>query len=187
RKITHASTEGYEPVSIGTAIQAGFDVVRYKPRFEEIDVRRELPEDLPPLYGDLAQLGECFLNLIDNAYDAILERIERLKPQNYQGRITIKATVEPSGAADRCVAIEVSDNGIGILDKERAQLFTPFFTTKLSSDKGTGLGLYVIKRIIEAHGGAIALASTYGVGTTFTLRLPTSKEPVHSQPSTVHS
>jgi signal transduction histidine kinase len=60
--------------------------------------------------------------------------------------------------------------------QELGNLFTPFFTTKATSQKGTGLGLYVIQRIIERHEGTITASSTYGVGTRFTLRLPAIEE-----------
>jgi len=74
------------------------------------------------------------------------------------------------------VVLEVEDNGIGITREELDNLFIPFFTTKATTEKGTGLGLYVIQRILQQHGGVISASSTYGVGTKFTLKLPAPLE-----------
>ncbi len=66
--------------------------------------------------------------------------------------------------------IEVSDNGVGIQEEEFPNLFVPFFTTK--DNLGTGLGLFTVKWFIERHGGVVEVNSTYGKGTTFTIRFP---------------
>ena len=69
--------------------------------------------------------------------------------------------------------IIVEDNGIGIQEQDKEKIFTPFFTTKLSSKKGTGLGLYVIQRLIEEnHKGKVVYESKYKQGTTVHLTLP---------------
>jgi signal transduction histidine kinase len=69
--------------------------------------------------------------------------------------------------------VVVEDNGIGMKDTDAKKVFTPFFTTKTSSRKGTGLGLYVIRRIItDTHKGKISFESAYKEGTRFILELP---------------
>ncbi|MFH1867575.1 MAG: HAMP domain-containing sensor histidine kinase, partial [Candidatus Omnitrophota bacterium] len=69
--------------------------------------------------------------------------------------------------------IVIQDNGMGVRDDDKQKLFTPFFTTKTSSRKGTGLGLYVIKKIItDTHKGKITFESEHAVGTRFILELP---------------
>jgi signal transduction histidine kinase len=126
-------------------------------------------------------LGECFLNFVDNAYDAIKTKDElitsgKLSYANgttpYRGTIRITATVK----APETIGIEVADTGIGVEPDGVSKLFVPFYTTKATAEKGTGLGLYVIKKIIEAHGGTIQMRSKYGEGTTFTIELPVAKE-----------
>ncbi|MEK6568238.1 MAG: HAMP domain-containing sensor histidine kinase, partial [Candidatus Omnitrophota bacterium] len=73
------------------------------------------------------------------------------------------------------------DNGLGIKEEDQKKVFTPFFTTKISNRKGTGLGLYVIKKIItENHKGRIQVSSIYKQGTTFSLELTTADTAEHA-------
>ena len=78
--------------------------------------------------------------------------------------------------AGQCWNIEVSDNGIGMTDEEFDHLFLPFFTTKATAEKGTGIGLAVIKLMVENHKGTIRAESEYGKGTTFHITLPVIKQ-----------
>jgi signal transduction histidine kinase len=80
------------------------------------------------------------------------------------GKLTINSQVN-SGQ----VCISVKDSGVGIVDSIKSQIFTPLFTTK---PRGQGFGLAVCKRVIEAHGGAIAFKSTEGMGTQFIIQFP---------------
>lgn len=107
--------------------------------------------------GDEDQLRQVFLNLFLNAGQAI---------QHYGGSIQI---VGSSYVRDRYVSIEVTDDGVGIAKEAAEKIFDPFFTTKST---GTGLGLAVSYRIIEAHGGKIWVKSSEGEGTTMTIHLP---------------
>jgi len=109
----------------------------------------------PRVHVAPAEIRELLLNLIFNAVDAM--------PNG--GRIAL-ATREVDGEAEMTVA----DQGVGMSPETLSQLFEPFFTTK--GDRGTGLGLSVCRTIAESHGGRLTVASTPGVGTTFTLRLP---------------
>ena len=78
-------------------------------------------------------------------------------------------------AADGRVELEVADDGPGLSDEVRAKLFTPYFTTKT---KGTGLGLAIVHRVVEAHGGRIAVQSESGKGSTFSVWLPAEASPL---------
>lgn len=115
---------------------------------------------LPPIAGNAARLGQVFLNLIANAGQAI----EEGNPQGNEVRI--EARVEGS-----TVVVEVSDTGSGITPQVRARLFDPFFTTK-TQGKGTGLGLFICRGIVAAHGGRIEVESEPGKGTAFRVVLP---------------
>jgi two-component system NtrC family sensor kinase len=118
---------------------------------------------------------------LTNAYDAIQNKADLIQknqlppspsdPTPYRGHIRLVGRTEET-QDKRWVVLDVQDNGIGMTPHQLECLFIPFFTTKATSQKGTGLGLYVIRRIIERHGGTIGATSTYGVGTTFTIRLP---------------
>jgi two-component system NtrC family sensor kinase len=73
----------------------------------------------------------------------------------------------------------VRHNGTGLTNQNHTKLFTPYFTTKATSNKGSGLGLCVIRDFIEIHKGSITCDSEYGKGATFTIRLPIKKEIAH--------
>jgi two-component system NtrC family sensor kinase len=166
-KYSRPGEAGFESVDLLDIISGAVDMVQYKIKLKEIDLVRNIPEGLPRIYGNLTQLQEVFFNLIDNAYDATKERQLTLREEGYRGRIEISA-IQDEGA----IKVVVSDNGMGVKDKDRRNLFTPFFTTKATAKKGTGLGLYVIDKIIAAHGGKIFFDSSHGRGTQFTISLP---------------
>ena len=143
-------------------------MVQYKVDLDKIDLIEEVPLGLPKLKGDLSQLSDCFFNLVDNAYDAIMRKIGKGVMEEYRGFIRIAAYVGDDGF----VRVEVTDNGLGMNSEESKNIFVPFFTTKASSEKGHGLGLYVIKKIIESHNGRIKLVSECEKGTTFYVDIP---------------
>jgi len=96
---------------------------------------------------------------------------EHLEP-DYRPTLTVSVSKE-----EDVVQIILKDNGIGVKQEDVHKLFTPFFTTKLSSKKGTGLGLYVIKKIVEDnHGGQVEMVSEYMQGTQMKLLLPIAIE-----------
>jgi signal transduction histidine kinase len=111
----------------------------------------------PSVRGNKVKLQQVLLNLIKNAAHAIREKND--------GRIVIAIDQHDASAI-----VRVSDNGCGITPAVLARIWEPFFTTKGS--EGTGLGLDVSRRLVEAHGGTIACETTPEVGTTFEVRLP---------------
>ncbi len=126
-----------------------------------VDIRLNIANDLPPVFGEAGHLQQVFLNLFNNALDAIYEK------HGVQGGILeISATTEIGGM----IKISVTDNGCGIDVENQKKIFSPFYTTK-PLGKGTGLGLSVCYGIVTAMGGSMAVASEKGVGTTFTVRL----------------
>ncbi len=168
-KYTRKGDEGFEALTLDQVLDGALDMVQYKIKLSEIDVVRNYAKDDPKIKGNLVQLQEAFFNFIDNAYDATVERRDLLKEENYRGKIIISTQAQTDGK----LKIIVHDNGIGMKDNWQNKVFAPFFTTKTSSRRGTGLGLYVIKRIIEENNrGAISFASEYGKGTTFFVELP---------------
>ena len=115
----------------------------------------ELAVALPPVQADPQRLRQAFVNLFLNALQVVPG-----------GPVTVRAV---AGESPRCLRVEVIDRGPGIPEEVSARLFEPFFTTKA---QGTGLGLTIVKRIVEAHRGEVSFLSRLGGGTTFTLRLP---------------
>lgn len=168
-KYSRPGESGFELVDFNDVLNGSIDMVQYKIKLKEVDLIRNIPPDLPKFHGNLTQLQEVFFNLIDNAYDATKERQATLKEEGFRSRIEISAR-----NVDGSVEIMVSDNGMGVKDLDKKKLFTPFFTTKATAKKGTGLGLYVIDKIITAHSGHISIDSVYQSGTRFTITLPIS-------------
>ncbi|MDI6606605.1 MAG: ATP-binding protein, partial [Candidatus Omnitrophota bacterium] len=170
-KYTRKGEEKFEPLSLDLILDGTLEMVKYKIKLEEIDIVRNYPENTPQIKGNMVQLQEVFFNLIDNAYDAMVERREILKEAGYRGKITITATPK-----DGKLEIVIEDNGMGIKESNTKKLFTPFFTTKTSVRKGTGLGLYVIQRIVtDTHKGQISFESHHKSGTRFVIYLPMVK------------
>ncbi|MEW6008884.1 MAG: ATP-binding protein [Candidatus Omnitrophota bacterium] len=167
-KYSRPGQEGFEPVSLDTIIDSALEMAQYKVKLNEVEIRRNYDKNLPKLKVNLTQLQEVFFNLIDNAYFATKQRKEELKEENYKGRIDFSAKT-----LDGKCQIKVSDNGIGVKKEDFDKLFTPFFTTKATANKGTGLGLFVIHKIItNNHKGKISVESIYKQGTTFIIELP---------------
>lgn len=175
-KYTRKGEEGFEPLSLDQILDGTLAMIQYKIRLSEIDIVREYPQGAAQIHGNLVQMQEVFFNFIDNAYDSIMERRSILKEEGYRGRITITL----KAVKDSMAVIHIADNGMGVKESNARKLFTPFFTTKTSSRKGTGLGLYVIRRIItEMHNGRIHFESEYQRGTRFIIELPvTNHTPV---------
>ncbi len=115
----------------------------------------------PAVRGDAEQLRRVLLNLCRNALQATPE-----------GK---SVTLGCRQLNDEEVALEVVDQGVGIKPEQQEEIFTPFFTTR---EKGSGLGLALVKKVVEQHGGRIELESTLGEGTTFRVVLPRSVEVV---------
>jgi signal transduction histidine kinase len=124
-----------------------------------VTIRREVPEELPPVMLDPEAMSRAVLNVVTNAVDAAEERPD--------GVVTIRAAVD---AAATLVRITVADNGPGMSAETLAEIFNLFVSTKGS--RGTGLGLTVSRKILHEHGGDIHAASVEGEGSTFTLELP---------------
>ena len=116
----------------------------------------ELKEGLPPIVGDAGQLRQVVHNLLQNAQDALSETAEP--------RIVIET--ERIGAA---VRFTITDNGTGFAEHLMKRAFEPYVTTK---PKGTGLGLVIVKKIVEEHGGEVTIANVAPRGARVTVTLP---------------
>ena len=129
----------------------------------------DIPDQVIPLSLDATMISQALTNLIKNAGEAIETRIEKGVSPELTPAIAISLTDQ-----DTQVSIAISDNGIG-LPQDRAKLFEPYVTTR---DKGTGLGLPIVKKIIEEHGGVLRLddaepiGDTQHVGAAATIELP---------------
>ena len=133
-------------------------------------VDREIEADLPPVAGDLSLLSQCLQNLITNAV--------KYSGQNHW--VGISADLVGTGIGSSEVQISVHDHGLGIATRDLAHVFEPFYRGRRAAEaqiRGTGLGLSIARRCAEAFGGGITVVSTEGVGSMFTLHLPSAREP----------
>lgn len=129
-----------------------------------------LPNNLPPVWADPDRLTQVFTNLLVNAH--------RYTPAG--GKIAVRAGQD----GDR-VRIQFIDNGIGISAEDQVHLFSKFFRVRsqsIANIQGSGLGLAITHSLIERLGGTITLDSTLGVGSTFTVTLPTAPPQPIPQP-----
>jgi signal transduction histidine kinase len=129
-----------------------------------LQVEFDMPATLPPVLGDESALRRVFQNLLGNA----------IKYGASGGWIGLRAT-----ASGREVRITIADRGIGIAPAEQAQIFQPFYRTPdviAMQIQGAGLGLSLVTRIVEAHGGRISVRSEPGQGSAFTVHLPAASE-----------
>jgi signal transduction histidine kinase len=145
------------PVHVNTIVQDTLALRDYDLRMGQIRVHMDLAQDLPLIPADPHQLQQVFLNLINNAVDAILEN-------SADGDLWIS-----SGVDDKAIFVEFTDSGPGVKDPSR--VFDPFYTTK-PVGKGTGLGLSICYGIITEHGGNIRVKNSHPRGACFRIELP---------------
>ena len=148
-----------EKLSVAKIIQTVMALKNYEFSVNNITVYQSFEENLPSIEADALQIQQVFLNIINNAEQAMLEA-------NKRGTITIKGTVRES-----FVRVSFTDDGPGIPPEILPKIFNPFFTTK-PVGKGTGLGLSMSYGIIKQHNGVLSAESEHGKGTTFIVELP---------------
>jgi signal transduction histidine kinase len=148
------------PQPIERVVEGALSAVMRSPEAQaaRVEVRREVAQGLPPALVDAQLLHLALSNLFTNALQAM----------PVGGTLTVKIEPEKDAKA-RALRLSVSDTGIGMTPEVQERIFKPFFTTRA---RGTGLGLPIVRRIIDAHSGEVAVHSAEGLGTTFTLRLP---------------
>jgi len=151
-----------EPVQVNSVLRQTIKLRSYDFASHGVEVLEDFEEALAPALGDSQQLQQVFLNILNNAYDAVQEAGQR-------GRIKIHTRRRTD-----MIEVAISDNGTGIADPQR--IFDPFYTTK-QVGKGTGLGLSICYGIVRAHGGEIQCWSNEGdAGSTFVVRIPVATE-----------
>lgn len=144
-------------VDVNQMIKQVVELLDYRLKQKQIDVRLEIDSDLPLIKADYSLLQEVIMNLLINSYDAVGD-----------GGTVVVQTKRARGDA---IQILLKDNGIGIPAERLNKIFDPFYTTK-DPGVGTGLGLSVALDIVQAHGGKIDVNSEEGKGTVFIVTLP---------------
>ncbi len=143
-------------VDLGEIVEDSLEMFQERMTHNRITVEKTIDANLPSIHADRDQLVQVLINLVTNSLHAM--------PEGGQLRLSLDRE-------NSHVLLGLSDTGHGMPEEVRSKIFEPFFTTK-DFGKGTGLGLTVVKGIIEEHGGTIAVESVVDKGTTFWIRLP---------------
>ncbi len=152
------------PVDLAKVIRLAMGRLEAFARSREVTIELEVPPDLPLVSGDARRLEQVVTNLVSNA----------CKFSHPRGKVEIRCE-----ASEHEVLVHVADHGTGIPPSAIPRLFTPFYQVDSSATRragGTGLGLHISRRIIEAHGGRITVESQLGQGSTFTFSVPSADE-----------
>jgi two-component system NtrC family sensor kinase len=149
-----------ESININNLMREVLSFLDQEALYRGIHVDLNLGDSLPVIESDRGQLQQIFLNLVNNAIDAI----------GKDGKVTITTKKHDKNS----IQVDVIDNGKGMTPEIMNHIFEPFFTTKDSGEKkGTGLGLFITYGLAKKLGGHISVRSSVGVGSTFTVILPT--------------
>ncbi len=149
-------------VDLRKGLEESLALREYDLKVNNVTLEQDVPEDLPSVVADPHQLEQVFLNIINNALDAMLEG-------SGSGVLKVRAFRK-----DKFVCVVFDDSGPGIKDTSR--IFDPFYTTK-SAGKGTGLGLSICYGIVKEHGGEIAARNREEGGASIEVRLRASEKP----------
>ncbi|HEY9824366.1 MAG TPA: PAS domain S-box protein [Stenomitos sp.] len=178
-----------KPTVVSLLCKSSLSFVNQQALSKRIQIETVLPPHLPDLWGDERRLRQVLINLLNNA----------VKFTSQGGRITLNVQVyplskpvlaEPPLPFDSMLHISVIDTGIGIAPENLPKLFKPFSQIDSALNRqytGTGLGLSLVKRIVELHGGSVEVVSEVGIGSCFTVMLPYRIPPTLSPVSEVNS
>ena len=148
------------PVDLSKVLEQAIDMAEKGIADKKIEIQTEF-SDVLPVTVDAAMMADAFLNVIRNASEAMADK----------GEITISLSCPDE--IRQSVVVEIKDNGSGIDDEDMPHIFNPFFTRK---NYGTGLGLSLVKKIIDIHQGTIDISSKMNEGTTVLIVLPLGTE-----------
>lgn len=151
------------PINLNDVVKAVAHMVRPDAAAHSCKIEVSLSPELPAIEGDPTQIQQVLINLVHNAIDAMHD----MPP----GRRLVEIATNRNGDGTICVAVR--DYGAGISDATRERLFEQFFTTK---DDGLGMGLAIVRSIVEAYGGTVAAENAEGGGARFHFRLPIKEE-----------
>jgi signal transduction histidine kinase len=146
-----------EPLRLKAVIEEVMTFLKKEASYRNIDINIDICEDTPEINSDHGKLQQIFLNLINNAFQAMQDGA--------------RLDISISKPEEDRVSISVKDNGCGIPDEDLRKIFEPFFSTKIKSG-GTGLGLAITYSLVKSLHGDISVQSKVGEGTTFVITLP---------------
>jgi signal transduction histidine kinase len=157
-----------EPIRVAGVLKRAVRSLQSVAARDEIFLISAHGRDVPQIIGSVEKLTQAVINLISNSL--------KFTPQ--KGLISVGAQIERKNDAPDAIVITVTDSGMGIKPDELQTIFEKYKqsgTKSLRGGGGTGLGLYIVKQIVEAHGGDMSVASVEGVGTSMVLRFPVKR------------
>lgn len=155
--LSRAPTDNYQLFDIREAVEDTVVLLGFDAHSRGIEQVVVLPSVAIPVMADEGELRMVFLNLIQNAHHAM--------PGG--GRLVVEVKL-----TEGHVQVEIRDTGAGIAAEDLAQIFQPFYSKRADKERGTGLGLTIVKNIVERHGGSVQVVSKPGAGSTFIVFLP---------------
>jgi PAS domain S-box-containing protein len=174
--------EGRSAGNLNHMIEASVDLLRHT-LDRRIELELRLGAALPPAYLSKGAIMQVLMNLVLNARDTLVSRLEAGGESGWRPRILISTTrdlpapgavTERLKLSDECLVLSVADNGEGVSPELSRRIFEPFFTTK-PAGKATGLGLAVVWGVVDSLGGGMDVQSTPGAGSTFRVYLPVAQ------------
>ena len=157
-----------EPVRVAGVLKRAVRSLQSVASRDEIFLLSAHGRDVPQIIGSVEKLTQAVINLISNS----------LKFTPKKGLVSVGAQIVRNGDVAESIVVTVTDTGMGIKAEEVDQIFEKYKQSgnkSLRGGGGTGLGLYIVKQIVEAHGGDVSVASVEGVGTSMVLRLPVKR------------
>ncbi len=151
-----------QPIDLFAAACDALRIFEVQAAESNVEARVEKQGDVPPVMADAESLRSALTNLIINGFQAM---------DGSGGKLSVVLSSEDDGQRAR---IEVVDSGRGIAPEDISKVFEPYYSTK---ETGTGLGLAIVKKAVDDHHGTISVKSKVGEGTTFTITLPTNRQP----------
>ena len=169
-RIEKEDEEVPQKVSCAVVIDRVFKVLSSRIEKEGVSIMQHYAEKIPEVWMKVSSIQLVFLNIVSNALDALkkVERKEIHVDMNREGQF---------------IRVTIRDTGCGIVRKNLARIFEPFFTSK-PPEEGAGLGLSICESIVDGHKGMIICESKFGIGTEFKILLPIEKEKVSKNEQT---
>jgi two-component system, OmpR family, phosphate regulon sensor histidine kinase PhoR len=157
-----------EPLRVAGILKRAVRSLQSVAARDEIFLLQAHGRDIPQTIGSVEKLTQAIINLISNS----------LKFTPKKGVISVGAQIVRNGDVPESIVITVTDSGMGIKAEDVEQIWSKYKQTKnksLRGGGGTGLGLYIVKQVVEAHGGEVTVASIEGTGTSMVLKLPVKR------------
>jgi len=157
-----------EPVRVAGILKRAVRSLQQVASRDEVFLLSAHGRDVPQVIGSVEKLTQAVINLVSNS----------LKFTPKKGLISVGAQIVRNGDVPESIVITVTDSGAGIKSSELQQIWQKYKqsgTKSLRGGGGTGLGLYIVKQVVEAHGGEVSVASIEGIGTSMVLKLPVKR------------